>query len=116
MNKTELIETMAKAIYLWGCEDFPSEWMMLPNTYKAELHDQAKAALSAIEDAGFVVVPKEPTEGLLQTFDDTLLRMIAGPIYKAMIAVKKNINEEEAVDELISIIKENGDWREPPEI
>lgn len=37
-------------------------------------------------------------------------------LYKAMIAVKKNINEEEAVDELISIIKENGDWREPPEM
>ncbi|UCH14941.1 MAG: flavodoxin-dependent (E)-4-hydroxy-3-methylbut-2-enyl-diphosphate synthase, partial [Bacteroidales bacterium] len=37
-------------------------------------------------------------------------------LYKARLAVKKNIQEEEAVDELISIIKENGDWREPPEI
>ena len=37
-------------------------------------------------------------------------------LYKAMTAVKKNIHEEKAVGELISIIKENGDWREPPEI
>jgi (E)-4-hydroxy-3-methylbut-2-enyl-diphosphate synthase len=35
-------------------------------------------------------------------------------LYKARIAVKKNIPEDEAVDELISLIKENGDWREPP--
>jgi (E)-4-hydroxy-3-methylbut-2-enyl-diphosphate synthase len=37
-------------------------------------------------------------------------------LYKARTAVKKNIPEDEAVDELISLIKENGDWQELPEI
>jgi (E)-4-hydroxy-3-methylbut-2-enyl-diphosphate synthase len=37
-------------------------------------------------------------------------------LYKARMAVKKNIPEDEAVDELISLIKENGDWQESPEI
>ncbi len=37
-------------------------------------------------------------------------------LYKARAAVRKNIQEEEAVNELISVIKENGDWKEPSEI
>ncbi len=37
-------------------------------------------------------------------------------LYKARMAVKKNIPEGKAVDELISLIKENGDWQELPEI
>ncbi len=35
-------------------------------------------------------------------------------LYRARIAVKKNIPEDEAVDELILLIKENGDWKQPP--
>lgn len=34
-------------------------------------------------------------------------------LYKAKEIVKKNIPESEAVEELISLIKENGDWIEP---
>ena len=37
-------------------------------------------------------------------------------LYRTRMAVKKNIPENEAVDELISLIKENGDWQELPEI
>jgi (E)-4-hydroxy-3-methylbut-2-enyl-diphosphate synthase len=40
----------------------------------------------------------------------------AGPkrvtLYKGKIAVKKNIPQEEALEELINLIKENGDWKE----
>jgi (E)-4-hydroxy-3-methylbut-2-enyl-diphosphate synthase len=40
----------------------------------------------------------------------------AGPgritLYKKQQVIKKNIPEGEAVDELINLIKENGDWRE----
>lgn len=43
----------------------------------------------------------------------------AGPgritLYKQKEVVKKNIPELQAVDELIAIIKENGDWIEPTE-
>lgn len=40
----------------------------------------------------------------------------AGPnrvtLYKGKVAVKMNIPQEEALDELINLIKENGDWKE----
>ena len=34
-------------------------------------------------------------------------------LYKEKTVVRKNVNEKEAVDELISLIKENGDWIDP---
>ena len=34
-------------------------------------------------------------------------------LYKGKVVIKKNIPSELAVDELIALIKENGDWREP---
>lgn len=34
-------------------------------------------------------------------------------LYKEKEVVRKNISEESAVEELINLIKENGDWREP---
>ena len=34
-------------------------------------------------------------------------------VYKGRTAVRKNIPEEQAVDELISVIQENGDWIDP---
>jgi len=34
-------------------------------------------------------------------------------LFKGKVPVKKNIKEENAVDELIGLIKENGDWVEP---
>jgi (E)-4-hydroxy-3-methylbut-2-enyl-diphosphate synthase len=33
-------------------------------------------------------------------------------LYKGREVVKRNINEEEAVDELVSLIREHGDWVE----
>jgi len=41
----------------------------------------------------------------------------AGPgkitLYKSKEVIKKGLSEDEAVNELIALIKENGDWREP---
>ena len=34
-------------------------------------------------------------------------------LYKDKLVIKRNIPEEQAVDELIQLIKENGDWIEP---
>ncbi len=34
-------------------------------------------------------------------------------LYKGKEIIKRNINAEIAVDELINLIKENGDWIEP---
>lgn len=43
----------------------------------------------------------------------------AGPgkitLYKNKEVIKRGLPEEEAVNELIALIKENGDWHEPPE-
>ena len=41
----------------------------------------------------------------------------AGPgkitLYKEKIVVKRNIPEKDAVNELVQLIKENGDWKDP---
>jgi (E)-4-hydroxy-3-methylbut-2-enyl-diphosphate synthase len=37
-------------------------------------------------------------------------------LYKEKNVVKKNVNEEEAVDELIALIQEHGDWVEPQQV
>jgi len=34
-------------------------------------------------------------------------------LYKEKNVVKKNVNEAEAVDELVALIREHGDWVEP---
>jgi (E)-4-hydroxy-3-methylbut-2-enyl-diphosphate synthase len=34
-------------------------------------------------------------------------------LYKEKEVIKRNVPEEQAVDELINLIKENGDWIEP---
>lgn len=36
-------------------------------------------------------------------------------LFKGKVLIKKSVPEEEAVDQLIGIIKENGDWRDPPQ-
>ena len=36
-------------------------------------------------------------------------------LYKGQTVVRKNIPSEKAVDALISLIKDNGDWVEPSE-
>lgn len=40
----------------------------------------------------------------------------AGPgkvtLYKNKIAIKKNIPQEDAIEELVKLIKDNGDWKE----
>jgi (E)-4-hydroxy-3-methylbut-2-enyl-diphosphate synthase len=37
-------------------------------------------------------------------------------LYKGKEVVKRNVNSEVAVDELIALIKENGAWTEKPQI
>ena len=48
--------------------------------------------------------------------DANYVYVVAGPsrvtLYKGKTAVKKNIPQEDALDELINLIKENGDWKE----
>ena len=70
MTHDELIEKMAKGIYgkIW---DYISSWesnwanSSFNRGYKDIVFAQARAALQAIEDAGFVVVPKEPSDEMI---------------------------------------------------
>ena len=64
MTRDEMIEVMARAICMSDCqtiadlssEDFGARWVALMDCYLAN----SCAALSALEAAGYVVVPKEP--------------------------------------------------------
>lgn len=55
MGREELIEVMAVAI----ANEYGD-----PSEYWSAYADPAQAALSAIEGAGFVVVPREPTDDM----------------------------------------------------
>lgn len=64
MAHDELIEAMARAIYErvngYGCR----AWQRID--HKAAYRDQATAALAALEAAGCVVAPKEPTLNMVE--------------------------------------------------
>jgi (E)-4-hydroxy-3-methylbut-2-enyl-diphosphate synthase len=34
-------------------------------------------------------------------------------LYKEQVVIKRNVPEDKAVEELVILIKENGDWTEP---
>jgi len=61
MPSDEIIETMARAIYNGRNGPGCTSWGRLPGRHKAPYLGDARAALSAAEAAGWVMVPKEPT-------------------------------------------------------
>jgi len=66
MNK-QLIEVIATGI--WNGEKFHTDnrgvYKSMLDETKVLSHRRAEAALKAINDAGFVVVPKEPTKAMI---------------------------------------------------
>lgn len=90
MMRDMLIEAMARAIYEkrngFGCK----AWSRLPQLHHAPYKQDATAALAAIEAAGCVVVPREPTREMVQAGpfrgrQNTEESMYHG-IYRAMLA------------------------------
>lgn len=78
MNRAQIIETMARGIAV--AADWPG--------FDSHFFPSATASLSALEAAGMVVVPKEPTEamaeaGWVRLCDHT--HLTAEDIYAAMI-------------------------------
>lgn len=59
-NADKLIEVVAAALFVDGYAD-RLEWSAEHETVKADYFGHARAALSAIETAGWVLVPVEPT-------------------------------------------------------
>jgi hypothetical protein len=63
MTRAELVEAMARAICAEDAECGP--WDMAPRILREALRDEARAALAAIEAAGFAVVPREATVAMV---------------------------------------------------
>jgi len=87
MNK-QLIEVIATGI--WNGEKFHTEnrgvYKSMSDEQKVLAHRRAEKALKAINEAGFVVVPKEPTEAMKHIGHVCLIdNCISTEIYKAMI-------------------------------
>lgn len=76
MTREELIEHMARAAY--NAEPVISRGGMRPSWENAHVYEKticrgrAAAHLDAISAAGFAVVPKTPTHGMIQECDDEL--------------------------------------------
>lgn len=102
----ELKEKIARALCL-GMYGVPSrEYDRLHDDSKEELRISAAAAFRAIEEAGYVVVPKEPTAAMIEAgrisdplscdVDENDIAMVYGRIYEGMIsAVSGPLNLEE---------------------
>lgn len=95
MTRDELIEAMARAIYERvngaGCR----AWRLID--HKAAYRDQAAAALAAIEAAGCVVAPKEPTVDQLHAAQMAWLddpRRQSSTIYRAALAASPLAKDE----------------------
>ena len=71
MTREQLIETTARALCarIYPSPDFKPEGSQWPSAWersRVEFHQQATAALSAIEAAGCVVVPVDATSAMIR--------------------------------------------------
>lgn len=103
MTRDEIVEVMARACFLdglnppGGCGASP--WEVQPPAIQAAHRRKASAALTALEAKGLVVVPREPTDGMLHdgssAYDYPSVYMggpseggkrLSARIYRAMLA------------------------------
>jgi hypothetical protein len=105
MTREQIIETMARALCarIYPSPDFKPDGSQWPSAWersRVEFHQQATAALSALEAAGMVVVPREPTDKMIDAAimaDRPPLRKITvGDVLKAEYTamVKAALNPE----------------------
>jgi hypothetical protein len=90
---TDLIQTIARAMWDWTAPETEHDWR---GDERHQLYfDGAQAAITALHDAGYAIVPREPTEAMLEagTFeaecctDDwtSAAACLPGHVYKGMI-------------------------------
>jgi hypothetical protein len=95
MTRKQIIETMARAMVSAEYERNPNH-----STRVSYHRDDAAAALSALESAGMVVVPREPTEAMVDAAimadRPALGRITVGDVLKAEYAamIKAALNPE----------------------
>lgn len=98
----ELIEAVAKALNEFENQRVPhmaKPWSLLTVPVRDVVLAEARAALSAIEAAGFVVVPKEPTDEMVDGalgFMDYHAPGQAEIIYGTMLSLRPKITGGEA--------------------
>lgn len=78
MTREQIIETMARGMFD-ACPPLrltgePIQWDDQKSFTPMNCRADAAAALSALEAAGFVVVPVEPTDAMLAAFQQGMLR------------------------------------------
>lgn len=67
---TPLIEAIARALHDGDHPDDIMEWPEHSDSWRANYARSAQAALTAITEAGYAVVPVEPTEAMLKAAAD----------------------------------------------
>lgn len=63
---SDLVEAVARGI----CDARIPKHVVVSAEFAEECHRLARAAISAIEKAGFAVVPREPTQAMMQAYND----------------------------------------------
>lgn len=81
---TPLIEAIARAL----CE---AQGYEATENEMARAADEAQAALTAITEAGYVIVPREPPAGAYQAMLPAVMAGSASDIYRAMINAADHI-------------------------
>jgi len=90
MTHPDIVEAVARAI--GAIYDGDADPQTTPNNY-ARAISAAQAALSAIHDAGLVIVPREPTEAMIAAAEGASFHGIdldAAPVYRAMLTAHLN--------------------------
>lgn len=81
-----VIEKMARAMNAAARERHRYDWDRVAEYYKNICGEQVRAALSAALDAGWQLVPKEPTEEMLKAGDIEIdISGACDEVYRAML-------------------------------
>lgn len=91
-DREKIVEVMARSDATFDGRLYEA----MPRSDRERYKDRSSCALSALEAAGYVVVPREPTEAMLEAGNDA--RLPLGTIeentiktYRAMLAASKSM-------------------------
>lgn len=108
MTRTEIIETMARA----SADAAGFAWA---NCAQSQWRRDAEAALTALEAKGMVVVPGEPTAGMIDAGTiaegDGNLATEARNIYTAMLAASPTRTPEQREEEINELAQADDGFR-----
>jgi hypothetical protein len=87
---SDIVEVMARAICdRVGPCSFDRTCAEVGASCREQRITEARAAIAALDAAGFAIVPKEPTEAMVIAGNGTLETVQADDVYRAMLAAAK---------------------------